>query len=83
MANQEDYIRVTFRIPPALHERLTLSATMNHRSLNAECIVRLDDHMSSGKVAASRLSPAHDRIAAARDLMNEAAEFLRSIEIGD
>lgn len=43
MANQDDYIRITLRIPKALHEHLSASAEETSKSMNAEIIARLEE----------------------------------------
>jgi hypothetical protein len=41
MATQDEWTRVTIRIPPTLHERLQDAAATDNRSMNAEIIARL------------------------------------------
>lgn len=41
MKNQNDYIRVTFRCPPELHQSLSDCASNCENSLNSEIIKRL------------------------------------------
>ena len=45
MAKQDDYIRITLRMPPTLHRALALAA--GEKSLNAEIIERLADSIYS------------------------------------
>jgi hypothetical protein len=42
MARQDDYIRITLRIPAALHVRLLETCERTNRSMNAEIITRLE-----------------------------------------
>lgn len=41
MAKQDDWIRITLRLPPELHQRLSDEA--GAKSLNAEIVARLED----------------------------------------
>lgn len=41
MAKQDDYIRITTRIPPELHSALVELAKKTERSLNGELVARL------------------------------------------
>jgi len=43
MAKQDDWVRITVRIPPELHEKLLHAGVLENRSLNAEIIERLKD----------------------------------------
>lgn len=42
MAKQDDYARITLRIPAALHERINDACEKAKRSMNAEIIERLE-----------------------------------------
>lgn len=44
MAKQDDYVRITLRLPPDLHEALLKHAAS--KSLNAEIVERLSKSMS-------------------------------------
>jgi hypothetical protein len=46
MAKQDDYTRITLRIPAALHAKLTDICDKTNRSMNAEIIDRLNDSLS-------------------------------------
>jgi len=46
MPNQEDYQRVTIRIPPELHADLRRVSDASERSINAEIIKRLTDSIA-------------------------------------
>ena len=41
MAKQDDYIRITTRIPPEVHDALVELANRTERSLNGELVARL------------------------------------------
>lgn len=43
MATQDDYVRITLRIPKALHTRLTTAAEDTSKSTNAEILARLQE----------------------------------------
>lgn len=42
MANQDDWIRINFRLPPDLHKALKTASAENKTSMNAEVIQRLE-----------------------------------------
>ncbi|MEH3117129.1 MAG: Arc family DNA-binding protein [Methylorubrum populi] len=48
MAEDDDFTRITLRIPNSLHARLN-EATAKKRSMNAEIIARLEDSFVSGQ----------------------------------
>lgn len=41
MAKQDDYIRITARLPPEVHDALVEMANRTERSLNGELVARL------------------------------------------
>lgn len=43
MAKQDDWVRLTVRIPPELHDKLQTAVTVGPNSMNAEIIARLDE----------------------------------------
>lgn len=49
MAKQDDYVRITLRLPPDLHRELAKSA--GARSLNSEIVSRLERSISHGHVS--------------------------------
>ncbi len=42
MATQDDYQRITVRLPPDIHEKLTQAANSSAKSVNAEIVSRLE-----------------------------------------
>ncbi len=57
MAKQDDWARITLRIPTELHQRLTSAAGV--KSLNAEIVSRLEESLDRDEMAAGldALSP--------------------------
>lgn len=47
MAEEDDFVRITLRLPAALHAKLT-EATERKRSMNAEIIARLEASFEEG-----------------------------------
>ena len=54
MATQDDYIRVTLRIPKDLHSQLADAAEETSKSMNAEIIARLNGSFGSQDSAIER-----------------------------
>jgi antitoxin FitA len=52
-------------IPDELYERLKFNAQLNHRSLNGEVIMRLDNSLQKPRM------PASERVARAKALMRD------------
>lgn len=50
MAKQDDYIRITARIPPEVHDALVELANRTERSLNGELVERLKIAIDLAKV---------------------------------
>ncbi|HAO33182.1 MAG TPA: Arc family DNA-binding protein [Candidatus Competibacter sp.] len=51
MGKQDDYIRITLRLPAELHERLTTMCERTKRSMNAEILTRLDVSFDDERLA--------------------------------
>lgn len=45
MSIKDESVRITLRLPPALHKALMEQAVLENRSLNSEIIQRLDDSL--------------------------------------
>ncbi len=80
MARQDDYVRVTLRLPPELHEKLFWAADASELSLNSEVINRLSATLAKGKSVEARSDPSLDAInnhvEVAWDFIEEAAKTL-------
>lgn len=55
-ATQHDYERLTIRLPKAVHALLREAARANHRSLNGELIVTLEERLKTETADASAKS---------------------------
>lgn len=67
MANQDDYVRLTARLPPEIHEEITKLADRHARSLNGEIIALLQSAISAEGVEGLAPGPAaNDALLAAQ-----------------
>jgi hypothetical protein len=78
MAKQDDWVRLTVRMPPELYARLQQAVAEGPNSMNAEVVTRLESTFRAGFPGGRPRPEAVDDMRAAALMFYEAAEMART-----
>jgi len=81
MAKQDDYIRITARIPPEVHDALVELANRTERSLNGELVERLKTAIGMAEEGAHLQTMMRQNVAEYQvgDTANALIELIKSL----
>ncbi|GGW23744.1 Arc family DNA-binding protein [Vreelandella hamiltonii] len=80
---KDDTYRSQFRLPYSLYEKLKAEAELNHRSLNAELIARLEQSFEGSAPDGLGKMTAHEFLEQQRTTAKQYLEVLEKLQRGE